>query len=59
MIPVNEPLVNGNELKYVSECVTTGWVSSAGKFISEFEQKWAAYCDMKHGISVCNGTVSP
>jgi perosamine synthetase len=58
MIPVNEPLLNGNELKYVSECVTTGWVSSAGKFISEFEQKWANYCGMKHGISVCNGTVA-
>jgi perosamine synthetase len=58
MIPVNEPLLNGNELKYVSECVKTGWISSAGMFINEFEEKWAAYCGMKHGVAVCNGTVA-
>jgi len=58
MIPVNEPLLKGNELKYVSECVNTAWISSAGKFITEFEEKWASYCGMKHGISVCNGTVA-
>jgi perosamine synthetase len=58
MIPVNEPLLDGNEHKYVSECVTTGWISSAGKFITEFEDKWAQYCGMKHGIAVCNGTVA-
>lgn len=58
MIPVNEPLLDGNELRYVSDCVTTGWISSAGKYISEFEKKWADYCGMKHGISVCNGTVA-
>ncbi len=58
MIAVNEPLLSGRELQYVSECVTTGWISSAGKFITEFEGKWAAYCGMKHGIAVCNGTVA-
>lgn len=58
MIPVNEPLLVGNELKYVSECITTGWISSAGKFITEFENQWARYCGMKHGISLCNGTVA-
>ena len=58
MIPVNEPLLNGNELEYVSECIKTGWISSAGKFINEFEERWAAYCNMKHGIAVCNGTVA-
>ena len=58
MIPVNEPLLDGNELRYVSDCVTSGWISSAGKYISDFENKWAGYCGMKHGISVCNGTVA-
>ena len=58
MIPVNEPLLIGNELKYVMECVNTGWVSSAGKFIAEFEEKWAKYCGMKHAVTVCNGTVA-
>ena len=58
MIPVNEPLLGGHELQYVSDCVTSGWISSAGKYISDFERKWAEYCGRKHGISVCNGTVA-
>ena len=58
MIPVNEPLLGGRELEYVSECVRTGWVSSAGRFITEFEQEWAKYCDRRYGIAVCNGTVA-
>ena len=58
MIPVNEPLLDGKELEYVSECIKTGWISSAGKFISDFEEKWASFCGMKNGIAVCNGTVA-
>src|SRR5262245_58073983 len=58
MIPVNEPLLAGRELEYVTECVKTGWVSSAGRFIEEFEQKWAAYCGRKHGVAVSNGTTA-
>lgn len=58
MIPVNEPLLDGKELQYVNECINTGWISSAGKFITEFEDKWASYCGMKHGVAVCNGTVA-
>jgi perosamine synthetase len=58
MIPVNEPLLNGRELEYVSECVRTGWISSAGKFIDEFEERWAAYCGRRYGIAVSNGTAA-
>ena len=58
MIPVNEPLLDERDLEYVTECVRTGWVSSAGRFIDEFEQKWAAYCGRKHGIAVSNGTTA-
>jgi perosamine synthetase len=58
MIPVNEPLLNGNETAYVMECLKTGWVSSSGRFIEEFEQKWAAYCGMKYGVAVSNGTTA-
>jgi perosamine synthetase len=58
MIPVNEPLLGERELEYVTECVRTGWVSSAGRFIEEFEQKWASYCGRRHGIAVSNGTVA-
>lgn len=58
MIPVNEPLFKGNELKYVSECINTAWVSSSGRFIDEFERLWAKYCGMKYGVTVCNGTAA-
>jgi perosamine synthetase len=58
MIPVNEPLVGDNESKYVLECLRTGWISSEGRFIHEFEDRWAAYCGMSHGVAVSNGTVA-
>ena len=38
-IPVNEPLLNGNEKKYLSECIKTGWISSDGPFVKKFEKK--------------------
>jgi perosamine synthetase len=58
MISVNEPLLREKELEYVSECVRTGWVSSAGKFIGAFEEGWAAYCGRRYGVAVANGTVA-
>jgi perosamine synthetase len=57
-IPVNEPLLDGNEKKYLIECIETGWISSEGPFIKEFEQKFAARVGRKHGIAVCNGTAA-
>jgi len=56
MIPVNEPLIGKKEFEYVNECLKTGWISSAGKFIEEFEDKFAAYINRKYGIAVNNGT---
>src|SRR5215510_10980715 len=58
MIPVNEPVLAKRELEYVAECVGTGWISSAGRFIEEFEKRWATYCGRRHGIAVSNGTVA-
>jgi perosamine synthetase len=58
MIPVNEPLLGEQEAKYITECLNTGWISSAGHFIEDFESKWANYCGMKFGIAVCNGTAA-
>src|SRR5258705_3869699 len=58
MIPVNEPLLGNRELEYVAECVRSGWISSAGRFIEEFEEKWAAYCGRSYGVAVSNGTVA-
>ena len=42
-IPVNEPLLNGNEKKYLCECIDTGWISSEGPFVKEFEAKMTDY----------------
>lgn len=58
MIPVNEPVIGERELANVTECIRTGWISSAGRFIDEFESGWAAYCGRKHGVAVSNGSVA-
>jgi len=57
-IPVNEPLLNGEEKKYLLECIDSGWISSEGPFISEFENKFAKRVNRKHGIAVTNGTAA-
>lgn len=57
-IPVCEPTLEGNELKYVTDAVTTGWISSAGKYVTAFEDQFASYCQTEHGVAVCNGTVA-
>lgn len=58
MIPVNEPLLNGNEKKYLAECIDSGWISSEGPFVSAFEERFAAKVGRKHGVAVCNGTAA-
>src|SRR5712691_11030525 len=58
LIPVNEPHLGEREFELVAECVRTGWVSSSGKFITEFEDRWAAYCGRQHGVALSNGTVA-
>jgi perosamine synthetase len=57
-IPVNEPLLNGNEKKYLCECIETGWISSEGPFIRQFEELFAARVGRKYGIAVSNGSVA-
>lgn len=57
-IPVNTPLLDGNEKKYLDECIDTGWISSEGPFIKQFEEKFAAKVGRKYGIAVCNGSVA-
>ena len=57
-IPVCEPLLDGNELKYITDAVSTGWISSAGGYIEKFEKAFAEYCGTKYAVAVCNGTVS-
>jgi perosamine synthetase len=57
-IPVNTPLLSGNELKYVTECIETGWISSEGPFITRFEDSFSGYIGRSHGIAVSNGTAA-
>jgi perosamine synthetase len=57
-IPVYQPSLNGNEKKYVNECLDSTWISSKGKFVSEFENSFASYVGVKHATTVSNGTVA-
>ena len=57
-IPVNEPLLNGNEKKYLCECIDTGWISSEGPFVKEFEKKLSASVGRAYGVAVSNGTAA-
>ena len=57
-IAVNTPLLNGNEKKYLDECIDGGWISSEGPFVKRFEELFAKRVNRQHGISVCNGTVA-
>jgi perosamine synthetase len=57
-IPVAEPVLTGNELAYVSDCITSGWVSSIGQYVTRFEQEFAHFCGAKHGIATSNGTTA-
>jgi perosamine synthetase len=57
-VPVNVPRLDGNEKKYLVECIETGWISSEGPFVQKFEQMMAARVGRKHGIAVCNGSAA-
>ncbi|WP_314591420.1 DegT/DnrJ/EryC1/StrS family aminotransferase [Paenibacillus terrigena] len=58
MYPVAIPVLNGNEKKYVMECLDSTWISSNGSYIEKFEQGFADFCGTKHAISCSNGTTA-
>lgn len=58
MIPVNEPLLDGNEKKYLLECIDTGWISSEGPFVERFEQAFARRVGRRHAVAAANGTAA-
>lgn len=58
MIPVAEPDLKGNELKYVTDCVTSEWISSLGKYVGAFEERMAALCRRRYAVSTSNGTTA-
>lgn len=57
-IPVYRPNLNGNELNYVTKCINSGWVSSRGKYIEEFESNFSKYIKIKNSSTCSNGTVA-
>ena len=57
-IPVNKPLLDGNEKKYLNECIDTGWISSEGPFVDRFEREFAARVGCRYGVAVANGSVA-
>ncbi|MBT8379907.1 MAG: DegT/DnrJ/EryC1/StrS aminotransferase family protein, partial [Ignavibacteria bacterium] len=56
--PVYQPSLNGNEKKYVQECMDSTWISSKGKFINQFENEFSKFTGIKHSVAVSNGTVA-
>lgn len=58
MIPVNEPALAEEDFIALQDTFRTGWISSAGRYVDEFESRWAEYCGVAHGIAVSNGTTA-
>ena len=57
-IPLYKPSLDGNEKKYVNECLDSTWISSKGEYIPRFENRFAGYVGSRYAASVCNGTVA-
>lgn len=57
-VALHEPVFAGNEWAYVKECLDTGWVSSAGKFVSKFEKMLVDFTSVKHAVAMVNGTAA-
>jgi len=58
IIPVNTPKISNYEKKYVNECLKTNWISSEGKFVKLFEEKFSKFNDRKYGVAVSSGTAA-
>jgi perosamine synthetase len=58
IIPVCQPTLEGNERKYVMQCMDTNWISSRGKFVDEFEEGFSHYCGVRFGITTNSGTTA-
>ncbi len=58
IIPVSDPRLDGNELRYLTQCIQSGWISSAGRFVREFEEAFAAAVGCRHGVACTSGTTA-
>lgn len=57
-MPIMEPMMSGNELKYVADCITSNWISSQGSYVKLFESKFAEYHGVTHAVTTSNGTTA-
>ena len=57
-IPVNTPKIYKDEKRYVNKCLTTGWISSEGKYVKEFEKRFSKYINKRYGVAVSSGTAA-
>ena len=57
-VPLHEPHFGGREWDYVKETIDSGWVSSVGRFVDDFERRLAEYCQMPYAIATVNGTAA-
>jgi len=57
-IPLSVPNIAGNEWKYVKDCLDTGWISSVGSYVNQFEQMVADFAGTQYGIAAVNGTAA-
>jgi len=58
VLPVCEPLLEGNELAYLRECIETNWISGHGSFVARFEQAFATACGVRHAVACSSGTAA-
>jgi perosamine synthetase len=57
-VPLAQPVFDGNELEYVTDCIRTGWISSQGKYVREFEESFGQFVGSSNSLAVSNGTVA-
>ena len=58
MIPVNTPLLDGAESRYLQECIDTGWLSAEGAFVDQFEREFSARVGRAHCVAVSSGSAA-
>ncbi|MCC6836994.1 MAG: LegC family aminotransferase [Bacteroidia bacterium] len=58
MIPLSIPNISGNEWQYVKDCLDTGWISSVGSYVTQFENKVAGFTGAKYAVATMNGTAA-
>ena len=56
LISLSEPVISGNEWRYIKDCLDTGWVSTVGEYVTRFEEVVANYIGAKYAVATVNGT---